>query len=565
MSMNFIQASATKQVSFGPFRLLPYQRLLMERDEPVHLGSRALDILTVLVERPGGLVTRAELMRRAWPDTVVVPANLTVHVAALRRALRDGQEGRRYLLTVPGRGYRFVAPVAFTDEPSAAVQRVPQPPPVYGLPPLFSRPIGRGEVIDEICEQSSLPPLLTLVGPGGVGKSTVAIAAVERLIDRHAQAVRYVDLAAAADPRCVLDSVAAALNIAYEGSLGDLAALVGDRSLLLVLDNCPHAADAAAVAAQLLRSAPGIRILATSREPLGIDGERLLRLPLLATPTASGGITAAEAMRFAAVRLFVDRVAATLGEFELTDPDAPLVADICRRLDGLPLAIKLAAHRIDSSGLHGIARGVDDILDVSMPSPWTVPARHRSLRASMDWSRAQLTSAEQTLFRRLAVFAGHFTPAAAQAVAAGGAIGQAEIPDIVASLACKSLLVADLRAAEPRFGLTHTTRAYALAKLLEADERRELQRRHAEHYRGALENAMPEGTSLAPSRMLSEIDNVRMALTWAFSREGDPGIGMAIALASIPLWNHRSGDPVSQLDLPGYRALRIPSAAANAA
>ena len=121
-----------------------------------------------------------------------------------------------------------------------------------------------------------------------------------------------------------------------------------------------------------------------------------------------------------------------------------------------------------------------------------------------------------------------------------GAIGQAEIPDIVASLACKSLLVADLRAAEPRFGLMHTTRAYALAKLLEADERRELQRRHAEHYRGALENAIPESTSLAPSRMLSEIDNVRMALTWAFSREGDPGIGMAIALASIPLWNHRS-------------------------
>ena len=565
MSMNFAQASATKQVSFGPFRLLPYQRLLMERDEPVHLGSRALDILTVLVERPGELVTRAELMRQAWPDTVVVPANLTVHVAALRRALRDGQEGRRYLLTVPGRGYRFVAPVAFTDEPSGAVQRVPQPPPAHGLPPLFGRPIGRGEVIDEICEQSSLPPLLTLVGAGGVGKSTVAIAAVERLIDRHAQAVQYVDLAAAADPRCVLDSVAAALNVAYEGSLDNLAALVGDRSLLLVLDNCPHAADAAAVAAQLLRSAPGIRILATSREPLGIDGERLLRLPLLATPTASGGITAAEAMRFAAVRLFADRVAATLGEFELTDPDAPLVADICRRLDGLPLAIKLAAHRIDSTGLHGIARGVDDILDVSMPSAWAVPARHRSLRASMDWSRAQLTNAEQTLFRRLAVFAGHFTLAAAQAVAAGGAIGQADIPDIVASLACKSLLVVDLRAAEPRFGLMHTTRAYALAKLLEADERRELQRRHAEHYRGALENAIPESTSLAPSRMLSEIDNVRMALTWAFSREGDPGIGMAIALASIPLWNHRSGDPVSQLDLPGYRALRIPSAAANAA
>jgi predicted ATPase/DNA-binding winged helix-turn-helix (wHTH) protein len=552
MSMNFTRASTTRQVSFGPFRLLPYQRLLMERDEPVHLGSRALDILTVLVERPGELVTRAELMRRAWPDTVVVPANLTVHVAALRRALRDGQEGRRYLLTVPGRGYRFVAPVAFIDEPSAAVQRVPQPPPAHGLPPLFGRPIGRGEVIDEICEQSSLPPLLTLVGPGGAGKSTVAIAAVERLIDRHAQAVQYVDLAAAADPRCILDSMAAALN-------------VGDRPLLFVLDNCRRTADAAA-AAQLLRSAPGIRILATSREPLGIDGERLLRLPLLAIPTASGGITAAEAMRFAAVRLFVDRVEATLGEFELTDPDAALVADICRRLDGLPLAIKLAAHRIDSTGLQGIARGVDDILDVSMPSAWAVPARHRSLRASMDWSRAQLTNAEQTLFRRLAVFADHFTLAAAQAVAAGGAIGQAEIPDIVASLARKSLLVADLRDAEPRFGLMHTTRAYALAKLLEANERRELQRRHAEHYRGALENAMPEGTSLAPSRMLSEIDNVRMALTWAFSREGDPGIGMAIALASIPLWNHRSGGyPVSQLDLPGYRALRFPSAAANAA
>lgn len=544
MPMKIIEPSATSQVSFGPFRFLPYQRLLLLRDQPVHLGSRALDILTAMVERPGELVTRDELMARVWPDTVVVPANLTVHVAALRRALGDGKDGRRYLLTVPGRGYRFIAPVAFTDERSTATPRLPKARSPHDLPTPSSRPIGRGEIIDQICEQPSLPPLLTLVGPGGMGKSTVVIAAAERLIDNFRGAVRFVDLGAAADSRCVLESVAAALSIADPGSVDGLAAAVRDHSLLLVLDNCTHAASVGAVAAQLLRGAPAIRIVATSREPLDIDGERLLRLPRLSTPVQSDGITAAEAMRFGAVRLFVDCAVAILGEFELTDPDAPLVADICRRLDGLPLAIKLAAHRIDSIGLDGIARSLDDILDVSMPGAWAIPARHRSLRASLDCSHAQLSKAEQTLFRRLAVFAGDFTAAAAGAIASDPSVSQAEIPDIMASLACKSLLVADLGAAEPRFGLMHTTRTYALAKLLEADERRELQRRHAEHYRGVLESAACEGRSLMPSRMLSEIDNVRNALTWAFSREGDPGVGVAIARASTPLWSHRS--PVAQ-------------------
>jgi DNA-binding winged helix-turn-helix (wHTH) protein len=427
MPLNNIETSPTRQVSFGPFRLLLYQRLLLQRGEPVPLGSRALDILATLVERPGELVTRDELMSRVWPDTVVVPANLTVHIAALRRVLGDGQEGRRFVITVPGRGYRFVAPVALADRPSPPVESPSRLAATHDLPALFSRPIGRGEIIDHVCEQSPLPPLLTLVGPGGVGKSTVAIAAAQRLTDGQTEGLRYVDLAAAADFPSTLESVAAAFGVESPSSLDGLTTAMKDRSLLLVLDNCVHAAGAAQLAAKVLKTAPGVRTIATSREPLDVDGERLLDIPPLAIPAASGGIAASEAMKFAAVRLFVDRAAAIAGEFALADSDAPLVVEICCRLDGLPLAIKLAAHSVVSAGLHGITHRFEDFLDFSMPGAWTVPARHQSLRASLEWSYAQLCNTEQRVFRRLAVFAGGFTPAAAAAVIQDAAIGQPEI------------------------------------------------------------------------------------------------------------------------------------------
>jgi predicted ATPase len=441
------------------------------------------------------------------------------------------------LLTVPGRGYRFVARVELHDESATtAVERSRQRR-RHNLPALLARPIGCEEIVHEVCEEISRRRLLTLAGPGGVGKTTVAIAAAERLIDAFADGVRLVDLGSAEDPNLVPAMVASALDTPDTGSLEDAIAAVGNRSMLLLLDDCSHVvASAAAAAAQVLRGAPNIHILATSREPLRTDCERLLRVPLLATPPASPTITAEEAIRFSAVELFADRAADAAGAFHLTDCDAPLVAEICRRLDGLPLAVKLAAESVASLGVQGVADCLDDSLDLLKCGSGAAVPRQQSLRATLDWSYALLGEAERTFFGRLGVFAGGFTLRAVIAVAADATLSPGRIADTLASLVAKSLVIADTRAA--RFRLQETTRAYALARLAATGESSALQRRHAEHYRAMLEAAGSEVTAEgpAPDSLLVEIDNIRAALTWAFGSGGDASIGMALAVDFAPMW-----------------------------
>jgi predicted ATPase/DNA-binding winged helix-turn-helix (wHTH) protein len=469
---------------FGDFRLLPARRLLLQGDKPLHIGSRALEILIALVERGGELVSKQDLIARVWPNTFVEPVNLAVHVCALRRALGDGRGGNRFLINSPGRGYRFVAPVTTSEE------RQPSPPrPVavehgHNLPALVTRLIGREEVVAGLSAQLSYDRFVTVVGPGGIGKTSVALAAAERLIEAYEHGVWLVDLAPLNDPSLVPGALAAALGfeIRSEEPLAELIAALRDKRMLLVLDNCEHLiVSAAALAGRVLRGAPGVQILATSREPLRAEGERLYRLPPLASPPASRHLAASEALRFPAVQLFVEHAAGALGAFELSDRDAPHVADICRRLDGLALAIEYAAARVDAFGVRGVAACLDDCLQLRTAGRRTALPRQQSLGATLDWSYALLDEAEQRAFRRLAIFPGGFTLQAAGTIAADESHGECEMIDLVAALVAKSLVAADAGGTEPRFRLLGTIRAYALAKLAESGEVPALRRRYAAH------------------------------------------------------------------------------------
>src|ERR1700724_3318241 len=301
------QATAADEntVAFGPYRLLPAQRLLLEGDKPVRLGSRAFEILAALVERAGQVVGKEELIARAWPQTFVEESNLKIQVSALRRAIGDGQDGRRYVVTVPGRGYNFVAPVSLEEPPLASLPPTIAPAGVHNLPLAATRMIGRDETVTALVSRLSRERLVTIVGPGGIGKTTLALAVAERMIADYEHGVWLVDLAPLGDPRLVPSVVATVLGLEIhtEDPLAGLVAALRDRRMLLLLDNCEHVIDAAAsLAAAVLSGTLGVNILTTSRELLRVTGERGYRLGPLSSPQPLSGPSAAEAAAFSAVQ-----------------------------------------------------------------------------------------------------------------------------------------------------------------------------------------------------------------------------------------------------------------------
>ena len=280
-----------------------------------------------------------------------------------------------------------------------------------------------------------------------------------------------------------------------------------------------------------------MHILATSREPLRAEGEQVYRLSPLESPPGSAGLTAAEALGFPAVQLFVERAAASLEEFELSDADAPIVADICRKLDGIPLAIEFAAARVEAFRVHGLAAHLDERLRLLTSGRHASLPRHRTMSAALDWSYHLLTEAEQRILRRLAIFAGGFSLHAAGAMAVDATHPESEIIDQVAELVAKSLVAADVGDAEPRLRLLETTRVYALTKVVESGEVGALGRRHAEYYRNLLEAAAKtRWRVIGLAAYAPDVDNVRAALTWAFSPGGDARSRVALAVASTPFW-----------------------------
>ncbi|MEA2782977.1 MAG: hypothetical protein QOK29_4521, partial [Rhodospirillaceae bacterium] len=536
--------SAERTFSFGSFRLLPSRRLLLDGETPVRLGSRALEILIALVERPGELVSKKELITRVWPGTHVDEGNLKFQVAALRRALGDGRDGRRYLETSPGQGYRFVAPVAVTNEitpPASPAASTYQ----HNLPGRITHLIGRSDLVAKLADQLPRRCLLTLVGPGGIGKTSVALAVAERLIGAYKDGVWLIDLAPVTDPTLVPTVFASALGleIRSDNPLPGLMTAVKDKQMLIVLDNCEHVIDAAAaLVVAVLRGAAGVHIIATSREPLRVEGEHVHRLGPLKSPPTSARLNAVEALRFPAVQLFVEQAAASVDGFELRDEEASIVGEICRKLDGIPLAIEFAAARVGILGVRGLASRLEDRLRALTGGRRTALAQRRTMRAALDWSYDLLTAPEQTVFLRLAIFAGGFTLAAAAVVAGDAGHSGDEIVELVLELAAKSLVAADVDDTEPRFRLLDTTRAYALEKLADRGERESMARRHAEYYRDLFDASTQDSANADDMCAASacEIDNLRAALAWAFGSGGDLSIGVHLAADSVPLWNSMS-------------------------
>jgi predicted ATPase/DNA-binding winged helix-turn-helix (wHTH) protein len=535
-----IEPSCHQVISFGPYRLFVRQRVLLDGAKPLRLGSRALDILVALLERRGQLVSKRELMDLVWPNTSVEEGNLKVHVAGLRRALGDGRGGSRYLVNIPGRGYRFVAPVEFADEPWPAAPGLATASQIHNLPAQLTRLIGRHEIIGTLLQQLSTQRLLTIVGPGGIGKTAVALDVAERLIGAYADGVWLIDLAPIADPRLVPTALAEVLKleIRSENPLPGLIIALRDKHMLLLLDNCEHVIEAAAtLAAGILKGSRAVQFLATSREALRVEGERRHRLSGLESPPASDGLTAAEVLNFPAAQLFVERAAAAANEFELIDGDAPSLADICRSLDGIPLAIEFAAARVDVYGVRGVAARLQDRLRLLTAGHRTALPRHRTIRAALDWSYQLLDEGQKAHFRRLAIFVGGFTLEAASGVAAVADGSAPRVAELIASLVTKSLVVAEMIGECVRFRLLETTRSYALAQLHERGEADVLARRHATYYRDLVEAVSRSSALVNLSAVLApEIGNIRAALTWAFSPEGDGSIGVMLAAASASIW-----------------------------
>jgi predicted ATPase/DNA-binding winged helix-turn-helix (wHTH) protein len=534
-------------ISFGPFRLLAAQRLLLEGDNPVRLGSRAFDILAALVERPGEVVSKKELIARVWPKTFVEDANLKIQVSALRRALGDGQGGHRYVVTVPGRGYNFVAAVRREERSRVPLARTSVPSAVHNLPFAATRMIGREDAAAALVSRLSRHRLVTIIGPGGIGKTTVALAVAERMIGGYEHGVWLVDLAPLGDPHLVSSAVATVLGleIRSEDLLPGLVAALKDRRMLLLLDNCEHVIETtASLAAAVISGAPGVNILATSREPLGVAGESDYRLGPLGSPQPSR-LTAAEAEIFPAVQLFVERATAVVEDFALTDGNAPLVAEICRRLDGLPLAIEFAAPRVEVLGVEGLAARLDDSLTLLRARRRAGFPRHQTMRAVIDWSYGLLSENDQRFFRALGMFTGGFSVEAVTAVATDPVNTRIDTIDRLADLVGKSLVVVDVSGAKPRFRLLDTTRAFAIEKLDESGERERIVRRHAKYYRDLFARAEAEVLARRKMEWLAdyarEVDNLRSALDWSFSPDGgDISVGIALTAAAVPLWVYLS-------------------------
>ncbi len=526
--------------SFGPFRLLPSRQLLLEGDRPLRIGNRALDILTTLVERAGEIVTKEELIARVWPNTFVEEGNLRVHLAAIRKILGDGTAGNRYVVNIPGRGYRFVAPISISAASARAPGQVGTVTPMHNLPVPLTRMVGRTDIVNAVVAELPRQRFITLVGAGGIGKTTVALAVAERLIASYKDTVRFVDLAPLSDPNLVSGALASVLVVAIlsDNPIPGLIAFLRGKQMLLVLDNCEHVVEAVAeLVLELLRGVEGLHILATSREPLRAEGEHVHRLSPLECPPVSAALSAAEAFTFSAVQLFVERATASSDVFELNDENAPVVAEICRRLDGIALAVELAASRVDAFGVRDLAARLDDRLRLLTRGRRTSLPRHQTLSATLDWSYEFLPELERVILCRLGVFADSFTLEAACAVAADAKIATSKVVDCVANLVAKSLVVADVGGATVRYRLFDTTRAYVLAKLIESGELNEIARRHAKYFQELFETR-PTADWLED--YARNINNVRAALDWAFSPGGDASIGVALTADAVPLWMHLS-------------------------
>ena len=536
--------SSEEVLSFGSFELIRSRRILLENNRPVGIRSRALDLLCLLVEASGQILSKDELLARAWPGTFVAEANVRVQINELRRVLGDGRHGRRYIVTVPNRGYSFVETVHSRSAPPPGGRATAADRQGIGSPPAWpGRIIGRDRSIQTLERQIQQRRMVTVVGTGGVGKTTLVLSVIAQMQERGDtptwQKVVFVDLASLAEGRAVPGAFASALGavLAGDDALSSIVQYLRDEACLVVIDNCEHVIDPVVeIVEAILRDAPNVFILATSREPLRVADEWVYRLQPLATPPVAATLSLDEALAYPAAALFVERVSARCGSMALRDEDGRFVADICRRLDGIPLALELAAGRFEAFGARGLAVVLDNLFSVLTRGERKALPRQQTLHATLDWSFNLLTERDRTLLQRLAVFSNRFTLDSALAIAAWGELSPADVIEGIADLVSQSLLNAAPGAEEPCFILLETTRAYAREKLAAAPCAAEVARRHA---RRCLDLLAEIDRPAGPGRAADEqglLADLRAALNWTFSSEGDPKCGISLTVAAIPLW-----------------------------
>ncbi len=521
---------------FDRFELQPQQRRLTADGKPVSLVPRAFDLLVALVERGGGLATKEELLARVWPKLVVEEGNLAVQISALRKVLGSGA-----IETVSGHGYRFTLSVtAVESSPSPAIA-----PRRDNLPHQPTSFVGRERELAETQGLLAATRLLTLAGVGGIGKTRLSLQLAASVHDGYADGVWFVELAPLSGARLVAQAVASVLGVVEESGRPVLASLtrhIRDRELLLILDNCEHLLQACAeLARHLLQAGPRVKLLTTSREPLRVSGETTYVLPTLAVPDPRQPMAAEALSAYEAVRLFLDRAGAARPAFSLTAQNAQAVARICHDLDGIPLALELAAARVRTMAIEGIADRLTDRFRLLKGGDQTALPRQQTLRATIDWSYDLLAPGERALLGRLSVFAGGFTLEAAEAVGAGGAVAGADVMDLLSQLVDKSLVVLDANAGG--YGLIETVRQYALERLGESNEESDTRHKHLWFYVGLSERAEQEllGPEQASWHALldRERENILLAHAHCRAAPGGGAAGLTLIRALRP-WFYRN-------------------------
>ncbi|HEY5759489.1 MAG TPA: winged helix-turn-helix domain-containing protein [Steroidobacter sp.] len=536
--------------TFGPFRLSSAARVIERDGVPLALGDRALDILIALVARPGETVSHRDLIAHVWRDLVVSPGTLRVHMSSLRKALGDGNGGARYIENVTGQGYCFVSQITY--EAAGATPAVPAEFPDVArkrllLPSKLTGMIGREQIVRDVGDDLIAERFITIIGPGGMGKTTVAVAVAHDMQKEFSGVVCFVDVGAIEDAKLVASTIAASLGLSVQtaDALPALIEYLRTLRMLLVVDNCEHVIDEVATLLEtIFREAPGVHILATSREALRVEGERACWLPALASPSPESSMKAVDVLQFPAVQLFMERAAASGHRFALNDESAPIVAGICGRLEGIALAIELAAGRAGSHGISATA----DLLNKNLGLDWhgrrTALPRHQTLRALLDWSYGLLPEAEQLALRRLSVLVGTFTLEAACAIAHGGQSGQAAMLNTLDALVAKSLMSALVGDdGSERYRLLETTRIYAREKLRESGESTLAAQRHAEHFVMLLDSRHGGHIDLEYTgrahKLREHLGNVRAALEWCFAsgeKVVETAIAVELAAAAAPVF-----------------------------
>ncbi|MEP7304448.1 MAG: winged helix-turn-helix domain-containing protein [Acidobacteriota bacterium] len=548
--------SARETYRFGEFEVDPAAYELRRAGRRLRLARQPMDLLLLLLERRQDLVSRHDMAERLWGSDVFTDLDAGIHTAILkiRQVLGDSRESPRFVETVPGRGYRFIASVEVVApspplrSPDAAAPEHLRAMRRHNLPAEFTSFVGRRKELLELPEVLASSRLLSLTGAGGVGKTRLALRLARGLVDEFADGVWLVDLAPLSVPDLVAQTIATVLGVRegpQRSARDTLLDVLRDRELLLVLDTCEHLiAVCAELVDALLRGAPALRIVTTSREALGVSGETVCRVPSLSFPAALPSAPADALVECEATQLFFERASAADPAFTSGKDNADIIGRICRRLDGIPLAIELAAARVVVLSPAQIEARLQDRFRLLTGGARTAVARQRTLEATVDWSYQLLLDAERHLLGRLSVFPATWSLEAAERVCGGDGIDEHNLLDLLSQLVSKSLVVVEADVdGERRYRFLETVRQYARERLVQAGAADRLRERHFEfffqEFRGALPILRHHHQLPCLRRLRIEQENVRAALEWGLTSSALAEQGVELAGALFWFWTKR--------------------------